>query len=231
MYRVAVLDAEKVYLKVFEDLIGEMLEQEEVSYAIDVYENVKDLEENLKNQYDLFLLDITIDGMNVITFERKLKSIRSSANIIFVAENEEQLKKQNITGEFFYLLKPVKKLELEEMTGRCVVDYFSRKSITIIKDEDEFEIHPEDIYYIEHIYNGIRVYGEAYSICTLDSTNDLFPIIEGDEFFRCHKDYIINLRYVEEIEKYDFKLVNGQVVPITKNMYKTAQKELLKYIK
>ncbi|MBQ4531020.1 MAG: response regulator [Lachnospiraceae bacterium] len=231
MYRVAVLDDEKVYLKVFENLVGEMLDKEEISYTIDVFDNIKELEGNLKNQYDLFILDIMVSGMNGITFERKLKSIRSNANLIFVAENEEQLKKGKITGESLYLLKPVKNQEVEEMVRQCVVDYFAKKSITIMMDEDEFEIHPKDIYYIEHIYNGIRVYGEIHPICTLDSTHDLFPIIEGDEFLRCHKDYIVNLRYVEEIEKYDFKLINGQVVPITKNMYKTAQKELMEYIK
>lgn len=231
MYRVAVMDDEKVYLKVFKDLIGEILEQEEIDYTIDIFETVKELEENLKNQYDLFVLDLMVSDMNGIAFERKLKSIGSNANIIFVAESEEQLKKENITSEFLRLLKPVKKLELEGLVRRCMVDYFAGKSIIIMKDEDELEIYPEDIYYIEHIYNGIRVHGEIYTICTLDSTNDLFPIIERDEFLRCHKDYIVNLRYVEEIEKYDFKLINGQVVPITKNMYKTAQKELLEYIK
>ena len=231
MYRVAVLDDEKVYLKVFENLVGEMLDKEEISYTIDVFDNIKELEGNLKNQYDLFILDIMVSGMNGITFERKLKSIRSNANLIFVAENEEQLKKGKITGESLYLLKPVKNQEVEEMVRQCVGDYFARKSITIMMDEDEFEIHPKDIYYIEHIYNGIRVYGEIHPICTLDSTHDLFPIIEGDEFLRCHKDYIVNLRYVDEIEKYDFKLINGQVVPISKNMYKTAQKELMEYIK
>ena len=208
MYRVAVLDDEKVYLKVFKNLVGEILEQEEISYTIDVYENMKELEENLKNQYDLFILNIMVSGMNGITFPRKLKSIGSNGNIIFVAENEEQLKREKITDEFQCLLKPVKRLELETAVRQCVVDYFAKKSITIIMDEDELEIHPRDIYYIEHIYNGIRVYGEIHPICTLDSTNDLFPIIEGDEFLRCHKDNIVKLRYVEEIEKYDFKLVN-----------------------
>ena len=231
MYNVAVLDDEKVYLKVFEDLVGKILKQEEINYTIDVYENVKDLEANLQKKYDLFILDIKVSDMNEIMFVKKIKSMGIKANVIFVSESEERLKQEIGASELRYLKKPIEKLELHEVIGRCLVDHFARKSIIIIKDEMELEIRPEDIYYIEHIYNGIKVYGEIYPICTLDSTNDLFPIIEGDEFFRCHKDYIVNLRYVEEIEKYDFKLVNGQVVPIIKSMYKTAQKELLKDIK
>ena len=231
MYKVAVLDNEKVYLKVFEDLVGEILTQEEISYGIDLYENLKQLEDNLKNHYDLFILDIQVSEMNGIAFARKLKSMGLEANIIFVSENEEKIKQEIGTSDFRYLIKPIERLELRGIIGRCMVDYYAKKSITIIKDEVEIEIRPEDIYYIEHIYKGIRLYGQFYPICTLDSVDDLFPIIEGREFFRCHKDYIVNLKYVEEIEKYDFKLINGQVVPITKNIYKTAQKELLEYIK
>lgn len=231
MYKVAVLDNEKVYLKVFEDLVGEILTQEEISYGIDLYENLKQLEDNLKNHYDLFILEIQVSEMNGIAFARKLKSMGLEANIIFVSENEEKIKQEIGTSDFRYLIKPIERLELRGIIGRCMVDYYAKKSITIIKDEVEIEIRPEDIYYIEHIYKGIRLYGQFYPICTLDSVDDLFPIIEGREFFRCHKDYIVNLKYVEEIEKYDFKLINGQVVPITKNIYKTAQKELLEYIK
>lgn len=231
MYKVAVLDDEKVYLKVFEDLVGEILTQEEISYGIDLYENLKQLEDNLKNHYDLFILDIQVSEMNGIAFARKLKSMGLEANIIFVSENEEKIKQEIGNSDFRYLIKPIERLELRGIIGRCMVDYYAKKSITIIKDEVEIEIRPEDIYYIEHIYKGIRLYGQFYPICTLDSVDDLFPIIEGREFFRCHKDYIVNLKYVEEIEKYDFKLINGQVVPITKNIYKTAQKELLEYIK
>ena len=94
MYKVAVLDNEKVYLKVFEDLVGEILTQEEISYGIDLYENLKQLEDNLKNHYDLFILDIQVSEMNGIAFARKLKSMGLEANIIFVSENEEKIKQE-----------------------------------------------------------------------------------------------------------------------------------------
>lgn len=230
MYKVAILEGEKVYARVFEDYLQELLKIEELNYQIDFYESTKELEQNMNNHYQLFVLDHSPEDMNGINFARKLKSRGCNADIVFVVKDEEMKKNYEIL-DAYVLLKPVKEIEVKEVFRKCIIEYLSKESITVMEDDMEIEIHPDDIYYIEHIYNGIKVYGENFNICTLDSVEDLYPVIEGRQFFRCHKDYIVNLSYVQEIEKYDFKLLNGQVVPIAKNIYKTAQKELLEYIK
>lgn len=230
MYKVAILEDEKVYGRVFEDYLEELFKLEELNYQIDIYENIKELEENMNNHYHLFVLDYLSDDMNGINFARKLKSAGSNGDIVFIVDSEETKKKYEII-DAYVILKPVKEVEIKEIFRKCIIEYFSRESITVMKDDVEIEICPEDIYFVEHIYNGIKVYGENFPICTLDSLEDLFPIVEGRKFFQCHKDYIVNLEYVQEIEKYDFRMLNGQVVPIAKNMYKTARKELLEYIK
>lgn len=230
MYRVAILENEKVYGKVFEDYLQEILKIEGLNYQIDFYESTKELEQNIKNSYHLFVLDHSLEDMNGVNFARKLKSTGYNADIVYVVK-EEEMKKSYESLDAYVLVKPAKEMEVKEIFRRCIIEYLSRESITVIEDDMEIEIYPDDIYYIEHIYNGIKVYGENFNMCTLDSIEDLYPIIEGRQFFRCHKDYIVNLAYVQEIEKYDFKLLNGQVVPIAKNIYKTAQKKLLEYIK
>lgn len=230
MYKAAILEDQKVYARIFEDYLKELFEIEEMDYQIDVYESAEQLEKNIGNHYHLFVLDYLPEKMNGINFARKLKSTGNNADIVFVGGSEE-LKKSGEIPEAHILAKPVNEMEIKEIFRKCVIEYFSKDSITVMENGVELEVRPEDIYYIEHIYNGIKVHGKNYCICTLDSVEDLYPIIEGRQFFRCHKDYIVNLTYVEEIEKYDFKLLNGQVVPIVKNMYKTAQKELLEYIK
>lgn len=230
MYKAAILESEKVYARIFEDYLKELLKIEEMNYQIDVYESTKELEENMGNYYNLFVLDHSLEDMNGINFARKLKSRGYNADIVFVV-NEEEMKKDYDFLDAYVLVKPVKEIQVKEIFSKCIIEYFSKESITVMENDIEIEIHPDDIYYVEHIYNGIKVQGENFNICTLDSVEDLFPIIEGKQFFRCHKDYIVNLSHVQEIEKYDFRLLNGQVVPITKNIYKTAQKELLEYIK
>lgn len=230
MYRVAILEDQKVYARVYEDYLKELLDMEELNYEVDIYESIKELESNMDNHYQLFVLDYSSEGVNGVDFVKKVKSSGNNADIVFVAENEEA-KKSYESMDAYVIMKPVKEVEIKEIFRKCVLEFFSRESITITKDDVEIEIHPEDIYFVEHIYNAIRVYGENYAICTLDSLEDLFPILAGKKFFQCHKDYIVNLEYVQEIEKYDFSMLNGQVVPIAKNMYKAAQKELLEYIK
>lgn len=230
MYKVAILENEKVYARVFQDYLEELFKLEELNYQIDIYENIKELEENMNNPYHLFVLDYLSDGMNGINFARKLKSTGNNADVVFAVDSEETKKKYEGI-DAYVLLKPVKEAEIKEIFCKCIIEYFSRESIVVMKDDIKIEIHPEDIYFVEHIYNGIKVYGENFPICTLDSLEEVLPIIEGRKFFRCHKDYIVNLEYVQEIEKYDFRMLNEQVVPIAKNMYKTARKELLEYIK
>lgn len=230
MYKIAILEDEKVYARIFEDYLKELLAIEEMDYQIDIYENTKELEENINRNYHLYILDYISQDMNAVNFVRKLKSNGKDADIIFVSESEERKKIDEIP-ETNILIKTMDEIKIKEVFRKCMIEYFSKDSITIMENDIELELYPEDIYFIEHIYNGIKVYGEDYCICTLDSVEDLFPLVEGRQFFRCHKDYIVNLKFVQEIEKYRFKMMNGQAVDISKNMYKTAQKELLEYIK
>lgn len=99
-----------------------------------------------------------------------------------------------------------------------------------LEDEKETEIHSGEIYFLEHTKKGFVVNGEVYPICTVKALKELSPILTSG-FCRCHKEYIVNLAYVQKIEEYSFILSNGQKIPIAKTMYKNVQKELLEYIK
>ncbi|MDE6314677.1 MAG: LytTR family transcriptional regulator [Lachnospiraceae bacterium] len=104
------------------------------------------------------------------------------------------------------------------------------KIVRNIEDEKEVKITLEEIYFIEQTRKGFVVNGEVYPICTVKSLEELESLFNWG-FCRCHKEYIVNLAYVKEIEEYNFVLTNGQKIPIAKNMYKNVQKELLEYIK
>ena len=70
MYRVAILEDEKVYARIFEDYIGEFLKVREINYQVDIYETTKELEENINKDYHLFVLDHLAQDMNGMNFVR-----------------------------------------------------------------------------------------------------------------------------------------------------------------
>jgi DNA-binding LytR/AlgR family response regulator len=52
----------------------------------------------------------------------------------------------------------------------------------------------------------------------------------GAPFLRCHRSYIVNMNYVDDMREEDFLMRNGSVVPIRKNGRKEVRMAMANYI-
>jgi DNA-binding LytR/AlgR family response regulator len=50
-------------------------------------------------------------------------------------------------------------------------------------------------------------------------------------FVKCHRAYVVNLKYVAMILKTDMLLDNNEKIPVSRNMLKKVQQEFLRYYK
>lgn len=164
-------------------------------------------------RFDIVFLDIMMadfDGMKTAAVLRKncpgilMVFITSTRKYVFEAYDVEA---------FQYLLKPVGEDKLKHVLQRAIkkIEAAEREFIVISKGRQQEKLFLDDIFYFEIVSRVIYAHGKG--------------------FFRCHKSYLINLKYVSSYNKQEVALDNGEKIVISKRRYEDFCKEILGFMR
>jgi DNA-binding LytR/AlgR family response regulator len=114
---------------------------------------------------------------------------------------------------FRYLLKPLQEADLIKALSEAIQDITKYNKAILGKDGKLFYIRLKDILYVEagHRCSLVRTKKTCYESSLVMSEWE--KILDTGDFYRVHKAYIVNMQYVEEIEK-DVIMENGEKVEL-----------------
>ena len=88
----------------------------------------------------------------------------------------------------------------------------------------------EDIVLIQREERSTVLYtADGSRYVTGDSLGDMEERLPPDLFFRCHKSYIVNMRYIDRIDRKNVLLQGGRAVPISRSKQEETRKRYLLY--
>lgn len=90
-------------------------------------------------------------------------------------------------------------------------------------------VSADDIYYIESSNRKVTLYLHHEKIEYYDKISSLESELKPD-FFRIHKGYLVNIKYVERYDRTEVKMRNGDSLLISKYKYQDFVKRYLEYI-
>lgn len=83
-------------------------------------------------------------------------------------------------------------------------------------------LRPSEILYGRKGRNNVRLFARAAEY-TAHMGMDLFEMVAGQSFFRCHNSFIVNLRHVRFFDGIRFHLVSGEVIPVSRRYQPMAR--------
>ena len=90
-----------------------------------------------------------------------------------------------------------------------------------IKTDNGFKkVYSRDLIYIEAINKKIKLCTKEGELECRGNLNDIVSNFEKQLFIQCHRSYIVNMIYIEEIYNRDIIMENGARIPISRNKYK-----------
>ncbi len=185
-------------------------------FHIELYSSGNHLVSALKpGRWDIVLLDIYMDGMDGMKAAEHLRREDKDCILIFVTMSREHGTESYKFMASDYLLKPVRQEHLDKSLNWCLNKYSERfRTISVRSEWDDIEIPIRDIHYIESALHTADIHTRQRVIKTPRGINALEKDIGSGDFLRCHRSYLINMNHVRRMDKQDFVMDNGDLVPI-----------------
>ena len=107
----------------------------------------------------------------------------------------------------------------------------SQEFIILSRDRQKKKLFLDDIYYFEIKGRMVDVHGPEGIFTYYEQIGTLENRLREKGFFRCHKSYLINLKYVERYNRQEVILENGKKIVIAKRRYDKFVQEALKVMR
>ena len=167
-----------------------------------------------ENNIDAIFLDINIPKLDGMLLAKTINKFKNKPKIIFITAYENYAVEAFNLDIFDYILKPYSEEriismlnKLEKLCNTKKQNKNEKKSlsqkvpnkISLWKDNKIYIVNIDDIYYCEakERYTYIYTKDEEYHI--RECISEVEKIINSENFFKCHRSYLVNLLKIEEV--------------------------------
>ncbi len=229
--QIAICDDEKN----IRELIGDKVLEQFPKVKIDLYSSGDELLLSDK-PVDILFLDIQMFGKNGMETARELRKKDKKTIIIFVTAIEDYVFQAFDVGAFHYIVKPIDNEKFTEVLCRAVEEYKAsvqkqyqeQKYMMIHNGGIHIKVNMDDIVYAEVFNRKVVIHKLDENIEYYGKMSEL-EALAGDGFFRPHRAYLINFKYVEKYDASTIYLEKGTVI-MSKQNYPEFVKKYMKYI-
>ncbi|MBR5089521.1 MAG: response regulator transcription factor [Ruminiclostridium sp.] len=187
--------------------------------------------------FDIVFLDIGMDGLDGMQTARELRRNGCRAAIIFVTAFEDRVFDAFDVGAFNFLVKPVSVQKFAEVLKKAI-DSRNEPAATVTSDRFiavksggvSTKLALSEIIYAE-VFDRILILHTVSGKVEYRGRLNEFEKCTDETFFRTHRSYLINLRYLEKYTSSEVTMENGDRVLLAKQRYSELVKAYLRYIK
>jgi len=230
LIHIAIVDDEKI----IREHIKKMIENNQQEYVIDTYSAGEELLRTDK-LYHIVFLDIQMDGMNGIDTARALRQKSEDTILIFVTGVKEYVFDAFDVAAFHYLIKPINEQKFTSVFERAVLEVEKMKQHSMgqlfVKTRyRNVTLEQKDILYIESRAKKVEIHTKTDIMDAYASIGELEKQLK-ENFYRCHRGYLVNLALITEYSNDSITLNNGESIILAKEKYGEFVKVYMRYLK
>lgn len=211
-----------------------------VDGRMDTFHSAEELKVEIKEkpwEYDLYILDIVMQGENGIQFGSWIRRYHPDALMIYVTSSRDYALDAFDNHAIRYLMKPVdeKEFQMAMDTAYALYQAKPRHVLTIQNKNGVVQIIMEEIMYIENNLKNITyVMRDGRKISQLrrqGSFEDAVgEVAKTEEFIQPHKSFFVNLRYVASLQDGNILMDDGKILPISRRRVADTQNQYIQYL-
>ena len=232
--KIGICDDEACFIERTRDLLEQWGQQNNIAMTVLQFSNGDDLIQAQQTVcMDLILLDVIMPLLNGMDTARELRAKNQKVPIIFLTSSRDFAVDSYDVRAFHYLIKPV----ADSAFFKVMDDFYAsldKKKETFfariagggcnitLEDAELLEAQNKEV--VVYLSNGTQIeIRELFSECA-----DIFTPDKG--FFRCHRSYIVNMRYIEQFTKTQIITKSGIAIPVSRSNYVAFKETYFAYM-
>jgi len=168
--------------------------------------------------FDLLFLDILLPGISGVDVARRIRESDRDCMLIFITTSEDFAMEGFHVHASGYIVKPVNHEKIAGALHACRHEFEKNsRAIEIPQSGESVLVSIADLFYVE-VYDKESVFHMKRGVIrTRLKLEEIEKRLGGIPFLRCHRSYIVNMNYVDDMLENDFVMRNGDLVPIRVN--------------
>lgn len=198
-FAIAICDDENTALEEEKMIITSVLEEKNISYTIDLFDNAPDMLSS-GISYDVVFLDVEMEEMNGIDTARRLRDINEHCFIFFVTNHEAYLDEAFNLRAFRFWTKPIDRHKLIYGIDSAL-EYINTNTqyITAIINNEMKRVLSADIIYVYMENKRMHLVLKKGDIVVNNTYKQIYSqLIETGGFGEPCRGYCVNFRYIRK---------------------------------
>ena len=185
----------------------------------------------MPDMLDIVFLDIMLGEMNGMELARKIRKQDKGLQIVFLTGVQDYVFEGYEIGAVRYLLKPVKKLELDCVLQGCCEKMQHRKTeyFPFRYQGESLRIAYSDILFVRVEGHYLQMAANSKTYEWKGSLAQVRESLDKKRFVFVNRSAIVNLEYVIRITREECFLENGEVLPVSRGAYKALNESFMEY--
>lgn len=184
-------------------------------------------------KYDIIFLDIKLSKMSGIELSNIIREKNKNIDIVFVTGFFKYALHGYKVRALQYLIKPIKVKDLYYCLNSTLDRISSEEedsSLVLEAGKKVIKLDYNEIQYFIMFSPYIDIHTSTEKITIRKNIGEIEKILPSEYFIRCHRSYIVNVRYIKSIIKNNVLLENGVKIPISRGKYKEVNDTFINYI-
>lgn len=237
MLKIAICDDMDIELKHITQLTNEYLSMRSFSAEVREFSHPDALLAAFENDtFHIFLLDMVMPMVSGLELGQSIRRISTDAQIIYITTEPGFALDAYAVSPLHYLLKPVDKAALFSALDLATekVDYGKEFSITV-KTKTGLRTLSADMIacgeYARHTIIYTLINGERVETTTIQGSfsEHITPLLSDKRFLQPHAAFLVNMSFVERLDKDGFTLKNSAFVPVSGKQFVTVRNAYMSY--
>lgn len=216
MIRTAICDDEKFFVNALHTQIKDFFADKRIEYQVTEYMSGKVLVEHARD-HDLIFLDVKMQEQDGFKTAEILRAKGFSGDLIFVTIMKDDMYRAFEYEAFDYLVKPLSQTSFEHTMERFLrILKNSGKQLLITYRNEQLIINLSDVLYCEVINRKINLHLSDGKIVEYYGKISELEQRLGESFFKSHRSYLINLKYIVGYNSSEITIDGGEKLPLSR---------------
>ena len=237
MLKIAVCDDENFFREEIKGVLVQYLTSHGILFEIDTYCSGQQFVElgigMLK--YNIIFLDINMDELDGLETARKIREISKDVFIVFITAFVNYTLEGYKVDAVRYILK--NNDSMQDAIYECMDAIGEKSQYAVTWQEFQFNegrkrLSLDHLLYIESRLHKLEfhIMEDEIKVYTLyDTLNRVEEQLKEYYFVRAHQSFLVNMKYIKSIKRYEILLTNGIRFDIPRARYKLVEEKYVMY--